>query len=165
MISCPRDVFRDALAYSVVAKAGAKKVHRPAPKMSGMARDGGYSQAEILEYATPGGETVARMVRACDRVECWLRADLCTDTLVARADAEAEKDRIIKEVSDYHRASQQHARGQRADQYVLSSSLLHAAARRNATLGRLYDMNSRGDRVRGNLAAALQRAAKAEGAK
>lgn len=165
MIACPRDVFRDALAYSVVARAGARKVNRPEVQMSALARDGGYSNAQVLEYALPSGETVARMVKACGEVECWLRSDLATDTLIARADAEAEIERVKREMADYTRASQQHAREQRADEYVLSSGLIHAAVRRNARLGRLYDMDSRGDKVRGNLVAALDRAVKAEGAK
>lgn len=166
MISCPRDVFRDALAYSVVAKAGGKKVPQPRhPTMSGYDRDGNHSRAEVLEYALPSGETIARMVKACDSVECWLRSDLATETLIARADAEAQKYRILKEMEAYAQASQQHSRDQRAQSYVLSSACVHAAARHNAKIGRLYDSNSRGDRVRGNLAAALDRAVKAEGAK
>jgi hypothetical protein len=156
-------VFRDALAYSVVAKAGAKKVPRPAPRVSGNTVDGGSSLAEVLEYALPGGEIVARLVKACGEIEAWLRKDLATDTLIARSDAFAEIERIKAEMVDYCRASQQHNRDQMAETYVLSSALIHAAARRQAKLGRLYDMNSRGDRVRGNLAAALDRAIKAEG--
>jgi hypothetical protein len=160
MIACPRDVFRDALAHSVVAKAGAKKVQRPRAQLRGNSVDGGNDAAEILEYATEGGEVVARMVKACGEVECWLRRDLATETLVARADAFAEVERIKKEMAAYIHA--QHRSGeQRAETYVLSSALIHAAARRQSTLGRLYDMDNRGDRIRGNLSAALKRAEKA----
>jgi hypothetical protein len=82
--------------------------------------------------------------------------------LIARSGEVAERERVIREVADYAHASRQHSRDQMAETYVLSSSLIHAAARRQARIGRLYDMDSRGDRVRGNLAAALDRAAKAE---
>jgi hypothetical protein len=162
MISCPRDVFRDSLAYSVVAKAGAAKVVRPRTQMSGNSVDGGNKLARVLEYALPGGEVVARLVEACGCVETWLRRDLATETLVARADAFAEKERIIKQVTDYARATRQKSRDQMAETYVLSSALIHAAVRHQSRIGRLHDMNSRGDRVRDNLAAALERAAKAE---
>lgn len=165
MITVPRDVFRDSLAYSVVANAGAKRVVRPRTQMSGNSVDGGNKVARVLEYAMPGGEVVARLVEACGEVETWLRRDLATETLVARADAFAEKERIIKEVADYARATRQHSRDQAAETYVLSTALIHAAVRHQSRIGRLHDMNSRGDRVRGNLAAALERAAKAEGAK
>jgi hypothetical protein len=109
----------------------------------------------------PSGEVVARKVTALGSVETWLRADLCTEVLIARSDAVAERERIIREVENYAHATRQHSRDQMAETYVLSSSLLHAAARRNATLGRLYDMDAHGDKVRGNLAAALRRASKA----
>jgi hypothetical protein len=158
---CPRDVFRDSLAYSVVAKAGGKRVNRPRTQLSGQLRDG-EGVARVLEYEADG-VVVARLVEACGHVETWLRSDLATETLVRRADAFAERERIIKELTNYLRASPQHARDQRADEYVLSSSLIHAAARRNAKLGRLYDLDSRGDKIRGNLVAALDRAVKAEG--
>lgn len=162
MISCPRDVFRDAIAHGVISAAGATKVNRPVPQMSGMSRDGGHSHARILEYATPSGETVARLVEACGQVETWLRADLCTDTLVARADAEAEIERVKREMVAHLKAQ---ARDRQPESYVLSSALIHAAARHQSRIGRLHDMNSRGDRVRANLAHALDRAVKAEGAK
>ena len=162
MMNCPRDVFRDAIAHSVISKAGGKQVARKPAALSGNSRDGGHSNATVLEYATPDGEVIARKVEASGRVECWLRVDLCTDTLIARADAEAEILRLKKEVVAYANATRRQG-GQRAETYVLSSALIHAAARRNATLGRLWDQNSRGDAVRGNLAAALGRAVKAEG--
>lgn len=162
MITVPRDVFRDALAHSVVANAGAKKVGRPRPLLRGNSVDGGGTHARVLEYALPGGEVIARLVEACGEVETWLRRDLATETLVKRADAYAEKERILREMAAYINATRQNSRDQMAETYVLSSALIHAAARRQSTLGRLYDQNSRGDRVRGNLVAALDRAVKAE---
>lgn len=163
MITVPRDVFRDALAYSVVSKAGGRKVPQPVrPTMSGYDRDGNHSAARVLEYALPGGEIVARLVEACGAVETWLRPDLATDVLVARADAEAEKERIIREVAAYANATRRRGE-QRAESYILSSALIHAAVRHNSRIGRLHDHNSRGDRVRANLAHALDRAVKAEG--
>lgn len=162
MISCPRDVFRDAIAYSVVSKAGAVKVKAAAkPQLSGHSRDGGHSAARILEYARPGGPVVARLVEACGHVETWLEASLATDTLIARSDAEAEKERIIREVTNYARATRQNSRDQMAETFVLSSALLHAAVRHQSRIGRLHDHNSRGDRVRGQLSAALKRASDA----
>lgn len=104
------------------------------------------------------------MVKACGHVECWLRSDLATETLIVRADKVAEIERVKKEVAAYANATRRQGE-QRAETYVLSSALIHAAARRQSTLGRLYDQNARGDRVRGNLVAALDRALKAEGAK
>jgi hypothetical protein len=160
MITVPRDVFRDSLAHSVVANAGAKKVASPARRLSGNSVDGGSTHARVLEYALPGGEVIARLVEACGELECWLRRDLATETLIKRSDAVAEVERIKKAMLG---ATRQHSRDQMAETYVLSSALIHAAARRQSTLGRLYDMNSRGDRVRGNLVAALDRAIKAEG--
>lgn len=164
MIPVPRDVFREGLAYSVVADAGAKKVARPRTPLSGNSVDGGSTHARVLEYALPGGEVVARLVEACGEIECWLRSDLATETLVRRADAFAEKERIIKEMASYINATRRSGE-QRAETYVLSSALIHAAARHQSRLGRLHDMNSRGDKTRANLAGALDRAIKAEGAK
>lgn len=162
MITVPRDVFRDALAYSIVSGAGGKKVRQPPrPQMSGMAVDGGDSRAEVLEYAKEDGSVIARLVKACGVVEAWLDATLATDVLVARSDAEAEKERIIKEVTAYAHASRQHSRDQAAESFVLSSALLHAAVRHQSRIGRLHDHNSRGDRVRGQLSAALKRASDA----
>lgn len=156
----PDDVFRDFVRF-VAAKVGAKSVTTPRVQLSGTVRDAG-APAKILEYAVDG-VIVARLVRACGSVECWLRADMAAATLAAKVEDVAETERMKQRVlDDYHRASPQHARDQRAEEYVLSTGLLHAAARRQSTLGRLYDMNSRGDRVRGNLVAALDRAAKAE---
>jgi hypothetical protein len=85
-------------------------------------------------------------------------------TLAARVEDAAETERMKARVLAYVGAGQR-SRYQRAEEYVLSSSLIHAAARRQSTLGRLYDQNARGDRVRGNLVAALDRAIKAEGTK
>jgi hypothetical protein len=104
---------------------------------------------------------ISRKVTALGEVACWLRADLADAAEAALEREAAEHRRVIAVVGGYAHATQQHNRDQMAETYVLSSALLHAAARRNATLGRLYDMNSRGDRVRGNLVAALERAKKA----
>jgi hypothetical protein len=155
----PHDLFRDCCAL-VVAKAGAKQVRTPRVQLSGFVSDGGQSEAKVLEYAIDG-EIVARMVRACGETECWLRKDMAVETLSARADQAAEKERILNEVRAYAHASRQHSRDQVAESYVLSTGLLHAAVRRNARIGRLYDLDSRGDKTRGNLSAALRRAAKA----
>ena len=163
MIACPRDVLRD-FAGIVAPKIGAKVTRRQQVHLSGYSRDGGHSNAQVVEWVMPGGEVVARKVSALGQIEAWLRADLATDTLIARSDAEAEKERIIAEVKRYAEATRRQGE-QRAETYVLSSALIHAAARRQARLGRLYDMNSRGDAVRGNLAAALDRAVKAEAGK
>jgi hypothetical protein len=156
----PHDLFRDCCAL-VVAKAGAKQVRTPRVQLSGFVSDGGQSEAKVLEYAIDG-EIVARMVKACGETECWLRKDMAVETLSARADQAAEKERILKEMAAYTHASQQHSRDQAAESYVLSTGLIHAAVRRNARLGRLYNLDSRGDKVRGNLSAALRRAQKAE---
>lgn len=159
MIACPRDVLRDFAAL-VAPTFGAKVARRTGTQLSGNSRDGGHSNAEVIEWVGPTGEVVARKVTALGQVECWLRADLATETLVARSDQVAERERVIAEVKRYAEATRG-AQGQRAESYVLSSALIHAAARRNATLGRLYDRNARGDAVRGNLVAALDRAVKA----
>jgi hypothetical protein len=161
LITVPHDLFRDCCAL-VVAKAGAKQVRTPRTQLSGFVSDGGQSEAKVLEYAIDG-EIVARMVRACGETECWLRKDMAVETLSARADQAAEKERILNEVRAYAHASQQHARDQRAESYVLSRACVNAAARHQSKIGRLWDMNSRGDRVRANLASALDRAVKAEG--
>lgn len=158
MITVDNPLLRDCIAYGIASKHGAKK-HKPyEPPLDGFCREG--ARPEILEFAIDG-EVVLRKVKACGMIECWLRQDLALETLVAQVEAAAEKERIIKEVSDYARATRQHSRDQQAETYVLSSALLHAAVRRNAKLGRLFDMDSRGDKTRGNLAAALERAAKA----
>lgn len=154
----PDDIFRDFIRF-VAAKVGAKSVRTPRVQLSGTVSDGG--PAKILEYAVDG-EIVARLVRACGQVQCWLRADMAAATLAARVEDVAETERMKKRVLAYAGAGQ-HARDQRAEEYVLSSALILAAARRQSTLGRLYDMNARGDKVRGNLVAALDRAVKAEG--
>lgn len=158
--TCPHEVFKDCIAHGVMSRFG-RKVTRPREQLS---CDRGHSNAYILEYADAEGRTIGRMVKACGHVECWLRSDIATDTLIARADAVAADEAMRKRVLEAVGAGQR-VRDQRAETYVLSSALVHAAARRQATLGRLYDMNSRGDRVRGNLVAALDRAVKAEGAK
>jgi hypothetical protein len=155
----PDDVFRDFVRF-VAASVGAKSVRSPRIQLSGAVREAG-APAKILEYAVDG-EIVARLVRACGAVQCWLRADMAAATLAARVEDVAETERMKARVLAYVGAGQ-HSRDQRAETYVLSSALIHAAARRQSTLGRLYDMNSRGDRVRGNLVAALDRAVKAEG--
>lgn len=161
MIACPRDVLRD-FAGMVAPSFGAKVVRRAGTQLSGNSRDGGHSSAEVFEWVGPSGEVVARKVSALGQVETWLRADLCTEVLIARSDEVAERERIIREVAAYAQATRG-AQGQREQSYILSTGLLHAAVRRNARLGRLYDMDSRGDKVRGNLAHALDRAVKAEG--
>lgn len=121
--------------------------------------------ATVKEFATADGEVISRKVCALGEVACWLRSDLADAAEAALEHEAAEHRRVIAEVADYARATRQHSRDQSAQTYVLNSSLLHAAARHQARIGRLYDMNSRGDRVRGNLVAALDRAKKAEGAK
>jgi hypothetical protein len=153
------DLIRDFVRF-VAAPVGAKSVRTPRVQLSGAVRDGA-GPAKIIEYAVDG-EIVARLVRACGEVECWLRADMATATLVARVEDVAETERMKKRVLAYVGAGQR-ARDQRAEEYVLSTGLLQAAVRRQSTLGRLYDMNARGDKVRGNLVAALDRAVKAEG--
>lgn len=155
----PDDIFRDFVRF-VAAPVGAKSVRTPRVQLSGIVSEGG-APAKILEYAVDG-EIVARLVRACGEVQCWLRADMATATLAARVEDVAETERMKQRVLAYVGAGQ-HARDQRAEEYVLSSALILAAARRQSTLGRLYDMNARGARVRGNLVAALDRAVKAEG--
>lgn len=155
------DLIRDFVRF-VAAPVGAKSVRTPRVQLSGTVREGA-GPAKIIEYAVDG-EIVARLVRACNSVECWLRADMATATLVARVEDVAETERMKKRVLAYVGAGQR-SRDQRAEEYVLSTGLLHAAARRQSTLGRLYDMNAKGDKTRGNLVAALDRAVKAEGAK
>jgi hypothetical protein len=159
----PHELFVDFIRF-VAAKAGAKQVRTPRVQLSGFVSDGGPSETKVLEYAIDG-EIVARLVRACGETECWLRRDMAAETLSARADQAAERERILKELTAYAHASQQHNRDQVAESYVLSSGLIHAAVRRNARLGRLYDLDAKGDKTRGNLVAALDRALKAEGAK
>ena len=159
--SCPHDVFKDCIAHGVMARHG-KKVTRPRQHLTG---DRAPSNAYLLEYEDAAGRTIGRLVRACGHVECWLRSDLATETLIARADAVAEVERIKREMADYCRATRQHSRDQMAETYVLSSALIHASARHQARIGRLWDSNARGDAVRGNLAAALDRAVKAEAGK
>lgn len=159
--ACPHDVFKDCIAHGVMSRYG-KKVSRPREQLSA---DRGGSNAYILEYEDAEGRTIGRLVKACGHTECWLRSDLATETLIARADAEAEIERVRREMAAYCHASQQHARDQRADEYVLSSALIHASARHQSRIGRLWDRNARGDAVRGNLAAALGRAVKAEAGK
>lgn len=163
MQSCPQDVLWD-FAAMVAPKVGAMVTTRKSPHLSGNSVDGGGSRAEIIEWTLPGGEVVARKVTALGQTERWLRADLATDTLIARSDAFAAKESLIKEMADYSRATRRHPE-QRKETYVLSSALIHAASRRQATLGGLYDMDARGDKIRGNLVAALGRAVKAGGAK
>lgn len=155
----PDDIFRDFIRF-VAPSVGAKSVRSPRIQLSGIVSDGA-GPAKILEYAVDG-EIVARLVRACGEVQCWLRADMATATLAARVEDVAETERMKARVLAYVGAGQR-ARDQRAEEYVLSMGLLQAAVRRQSTLGRLYDMNARGDRVRGNLVAALDRAVKAEG--
>lgn len=165
MKSVSPETYRLAHATGAVARIGGKRVNRNVPQMSGFSRDGGHTLADVTEFATPGGEVVARKVCALGEVACWVRRDLAevADAEAARSAAEAQ--RVIGEVLDYAHASRQHSRDQMAETYVLSSALLHAAARRQAKLGGLYDMNAHGDKVRGNLVAALERAKKAEKAK
>jgi hypothetical protein len=157
----PDDIFRDFVRF-VAAPVGAKSVRTPRVQLSGIVSEGG-APAKILEYAVDG-EIVARLVRACGEVQCWLRADMATATLAARVEDVAETERMKQRVLAYVGAAE-HSRDQRAETYVLSKALIHAAVRRQSTLGRLYDMNAKGDKTRGNLVAALDRAVKAEGAK
>jgi len=157
----PPDVFTD-FARLIAPKAGIKVMKRKPAHLSGHSTDGGHKNCEVWEWVNAAGEVVGRKVTVRDQTERWLRADLCTEVLIARSDEVAERERVIGEVKAYAAATRQHSRDQMAETYVLSSALLHASARHQARIGRLYDMNSRGDRVRGNLAAALERAAKAE---
>lgn len=156
--ACPHDVFKDAIAHGVMARFG-KKVNRP---RAHLAPDPRPSNAYILEYADADGMIIGRMVKALGHTECWLRNDIATEALIARSDAvaadEAMKKRVLAAVG-----AGQRVREQRQQTYVLSSALLHASARHLSRIGRLHDMDSRGDRVRGNLVAALDRAVKAEG--
>jgi len=79
----------------------------------------------------------------------------------------AMDDRVGDEFADQQRGVLADRRRQLRRRAEVADELAGLArgvgARRQAKLGRLYDMNSRGDRVRGNLAAALDRAIKAEG--
>lgn len=167
MITVDQPMLFDANRFGIIAEAGGTFV--PRQKIAGfvphqMTRvvEHVSEPACIKEWKTPDGEVIARKVEACGGVECWLRADLALQVLVDRAEEAAERERVLREMAAYINASRQHSRDQMAETYVLSSALIHAAVRRNAKLGRLYDMNSRGDKTRGNLAAALDRAAKAE---
>lgn len=160
---CTHPLFRAAIAHGKVSAAGGERIRRQHPQLLGNSTDGG-STAEVLEYAA-GGEVIARKVVAGGEIACWLRADIADAAEAALEHAEAEIERVKAEVVDYARASRQSSRDQMAETYVLSSALLHAAVRRQATLGGLYDMDAHGDKIRGNLAAALDRAHKAESAK
>jgi hypothetical protein len=160
--SCPRDVFRDAIAHGVIAKRGGKKNIPARQHLSGYSRDGGHSNARVLEYVLPDGQVIGRLVEACGQIETWLERSVATDTLIARADAEAEVERIKKEMVKHIRRRDGE---KQPETYVLSSACVHAAARHQSRIGRLWDQNSRGDRTRANLAHALDRAVKAEASK
>ena len=90
--TCPHEVFRDCVAHGVMGRFG-KKVSRPRAQLSG---DQGRSNAYVLEYEDAAGVTIGRLVRALGRIECWLRPDIATETLIARADAVAEAERVRK---------------------------------------------------------------------
>jgi hypothetical protein len=91
LVTCPPEIARQSLALRVIADTGARQVHQPRPKLSGLVENGGSSDAaRILEYALPSGEVVLRIVRACGEIECWIRRDLATETLVRRSNSEAD---------------------------------------------------------------------------
>lgn len=162
LIGVDPDLHREAFAYGCISGAGGRKVRQPPrEKLSGQAVDGGARHAEVLEFADADGVVLSRKVQACGAVECWLRRDIALAALRARIEAAAEVERVTREVAAYAAATRQSSRDQIAETYVLSSALLHAAARRQSKLGGLHDMDNRGDRIRGNLAAALERASKA----
>lgn len=161
MISVDPDLHRDAIAYGCISRKGGRKVRQPRrEQLSGMAVDGGERHAEVLEFADADGVVLSRKVKACGEVECWLRQDIALAALLARVEAAAEVERVTREVLAYAEATRRKP-GPRQETYVLSSPLLHAAARRQSKLGGLHDMDNRGDRIRGNLSAALERASKA----
>ncbi len=164
MKSVNQDTYFAAHRFGFVHRVGGRVVKRGASPLVGNTVDGGCDRVEVKEFATPGAGIVSRKVTRGADVECWLRRDIADAAEEALAKEEAERVRVIDDVKAYAAATRG-AQGQRAETYVLSSALIHAAARRQSTLGRLYDMNSRGDRVRGNLVAALDRAIKAEGTK
>ena len=160
MIEVDPILHREAFAFGLISGAGGKKVQQPPrPALSGYTVDGGNEKAEVLEFADADGVVISRKVQACGQIACWLRRDIALAALIQRAESAAEIERIKHEVVQYAQATR--SRGQRAETYVLSSALLHAAVRRQSKLGGLRDMDNRGDRIRGNLAAALKRARKA----
>jgi hypothetical protein len=99
MMTVDNPLLRDCIAYGIAARHGARKHRSPVPQLSG-GPDRGPRDAEILEFAIDG-EVVLRKVKACGLIECWLRADLALETLVARVEAAAEIERVKAVMTDF----------------------------------------------------------------
>lgn len=100
MKSVPEPVHYAAHRFGLVSRAGGRLIKREPVRMSGRTCDGDC-QVRVKEFATPGGEVIARKVSALDQMECWLRADLA-DAAEAALEAEAADYRqVVGELRDF----------------------------------------------------------------
>lgn len=117
--------------------------------------------AEIQEWAIATEferAVVARKVMACGRTICWLRRDLADHAEAALAAEHVETERMRGVVTSMvERDRKRRAEAERTPKPLPSPELIHAAMRHSARIGRLHDMNSRGDEERGKFALLLER--------
>jgi hypothetical protein len=154
MITCTAEIYRALFAHKIMSGLGAERVTemKELPDIIGQTTTTGRT-AEVQEWQI-AGEVVARKVTACGRTECWARPDLA-ELAEAHLEAEhAEMERIKAEVVAFAKA---HPRADISGRpKPLSPQVIQAAIRHSARIGRLYDMDSRGDAERGKFARQLQ---------
>jgi hypothetical protein len=113
--------------------------------------------AEITEWAI-GDEVVARKVKACGRVMCWLRHDIAE---IAEAHLETEHEEMERVrrsvVASIERDRQRQAAGN-APPFNPSPEMVRSLWRHQSRTGRLHDRTSRGDELRARMALLLDRA-------
>lgn len=153
MISVSTNTYRAAFAFKVMAGLSARKRQRSAelPAIEGFTTTQGRT-AEVQEWEI-AGETVGRRVDACGKTMCWLRADIAE---LADAHLETERQEIERMKAEVIEFAKAHPRADISGRpQVLSAELLHAAIRYSSRLGRLHDMDGRGDAERGRFAQQL----------
>jgi hypothetical protein len=99
------DVHFAAHRFGIVSRAGGRLVRSQRAVLVGNSVDGGSDRAEIKEFATPGGEVIARRVTALGHTECWLRADLAEAAQKALDDEAAGYAAATAIVKDFIRYS------------------------------------------------------------
>lgn len=128
MIAVSPELHLAGHRFGVIAGVGARKVGRLSLEVPSL-RTGG----EVIEFALPGGEVVARkVVSATGAVECWLREDLALAAQAALDAEAAANERAALEVARWSREVDQRA----ADKAGVS--LEHYRTQRNFR-GMAYD--------------------------
>jgi len=160
MRSCTTQEWRAFHASNGVAANNARKVAaRPELKALAGHQVSFGTSAEIVEFALPNGEVIARRVETPGNVACWLRDDLLRQAQAWIEQQDRETQRIIDEMVAF--VGERTAKAPEPLR-SLSRHLVEAAARHSARLGRLHDTNSRGDAERGKFVKQLAEARRQE---